>query len=410
MAEQVMRIAGDNGTPMARRIGFTVNVLERMTCPAGKDRAYIYDQRTPGLCLMVTKTGAKSFYLLTKFEGRTRRYGLGTFPTVSIEQARKLAQQNIVKILNGIDPMEDKRQARTRSMTIAQLWEWFLETHAKPRKRSWRDDEVRYEKHIKPSLAHRPIEKLTRSDVAALHRRLAQDHAPATANRVVALLSVMFNKAREIDYKGGNPCEGVERFRETSRDRFLSADELPRFMSAIEDEQTPEMWRHYFTLLLLTGARSGNLKSMRWSEVDLSSGTWRIPQDKAKAGETILVHLSTMAVSILQERQQTVKGPWVFPAAGSKSGHVVEPRKQWENLLTRANLPGVRIHDLRRTLGSWQAATGASLSVIGKSLGHRNVATTAIYARLNIDPVRESVNKATDAMLVAVEASKEATK
>ena len=406
MAESVMRIAGERSKPMPRKVGFTIATLNAATCPAGKTRAIIYDQKTPGLALRITSNRAKTFVVCIRVNGKYERIKLGSFPTITIEQARKLAKVASGEIAKGGDPIETKRQARTRSMTIAKLWEWFLETHAKPRKRSWRDDEVRYEKHIAPSLAHRPIEKLTRSDVAALHRRLAQDHAPATANRVVALLSVMYNKAREIDYKGGNPCEGVERFRETSRDRFLSADELPRFMSAIEDEQTPEMWRHYFTLLLLTGARSGNLKSMRWSEVDLSSGTWRIPQEKAKAGETILVHLSTSAISILETRQQAVKGPWVFPAAGSKSGHVVEPRKQWENLLRRAKLPGVRIHDLRRTLGSWQAATGASLSVIGKSLGHRNVATTAIYARLNIDPVRESVNKATDAMLAAVEAKK----
>jgi integrase len=117
------------------------------------------------------------------------------------------------------------------------------------------------------------------------------------------------------------------------------------------------------------------------------------------------VHLPADALVILKERQQAAKGPWVFPSTG-KSGHVEEPRKPWESILERAKLVGVRMHDLRRTLGSWQAASGASLSVIGKSLGHRNVATTAIYARLNIDPVRESVNKATTAMQLAVEQAK----
>ena len=93
-------------------------------------------------------------------------------------------------------------------------------------------------------------------------------------------------------------------------------------------------------------------------------------------------------------------GEWVFPSYG-KTGHLVEPKKAWNRLLDRAEISDLRIHDLRRTLGSWQAATGASLPVIGKSLGHKNQATTAIYARLDLDPVRQAVNTATAAMLAA---------
>jgi integrase len=91
---------------------------------------------------------------------------------------------------------------------------------------------------------------------------------------------------------------------------------------------------------------------------------------------------------------------WVFPSTG-KTGHLVEPKKAWKRILERADLSDLRIHDLRRSLGSWQAATGASLSIIGKSLGHKNINSTAIYARLNIDPVRESMETATSAMMVA---------
>ena len=406
MADPIMRIAGKSSRPMPRKIGFTVATLERTTCASGRNRSYVYDTKTPGLALMVTDNGAKGFYLYRKVNGRPQRVRLGGFPGISIEQARRLAAATTAQIASGVDPMEQKRLARTAGMTVGGLWDWFLTNHAKPRKRSWRDDEVRYNKHIKPALEHRPIAKLARADVAALHRKLAKDHAVATANRVVALISAMFNKARTLGFEGGNPCEGVERFTETSRDRFLGADELPRFLTALDDEQTPKMWQDYFRLLLLTGARSGNVKAMKWDELDLSGSTWRIPDEKAKAGQAILVHLPVDAVVILKERlgHREANNPWVFPSIG-KSGHIEEPRKPWENILKRAKLTGVRMHDLRRTLGSWQAATGASLHVIGKSLGHRNVATTAIYARLNIDPVRVSVNKATDAMKAAVEAA-----
>src|SRR6185503_5001402 len=91
---------------------------------------------------------------------------------------------------------------------------------------------------------------------------------------------------------------------------------------------------------------------------------------------------------------------YVFPGSG-KSGHLEEPKKGWQRILTRAGIADLRIHDLRRTLGSWQAKQGASLAIIGKSLNHKNQNTTAIYARLDLDPVRDSVNTATSAMMAA---------
>lgn len=91
---------------------------------------------------------------------------------------------------------------------------------------------------------------------------------------------------------------------------------------------------------------------------------------------------------------------YVFPGNGKK-GYLMEPRKGWERILKRAGIEDLRIHDLRRTLGSWQAKTGASLAIIGKSLNHKHQNTTAIYARLDLDPVRASVEKATNAILEA---------
>lgn len=107
-------------------------------------------------------------------------------------------------------------------------------------------------------------------------------------------------------------------------------------------------------------------------------------------------------MDILKSRQASENpSPFVFPSSTSASGHLEEPKRGWQRIIERANIKDLRIHDLRRSLGSWQASTGASLSIIGKSLGHKNVATTAIYARLNLDPVRESVETATAAMLEA---------
>jgi integrase len=121
----------------------------------------------------------------------------------------------------------------------------------------------------------------------------------------------------------------------------------------------------------------------------------------AKAGETIVVPLSPPAIEILRDRLATANGsPWVFPSKG-RTGHLTEPKSAWKRIIDRAGLSDVRLHDLRRTLGSWMTMGGASLPIVGKMLGHRQPATTAIYARLQVDPVRKSVNAATEAMLAA---------
>jgi integrase len=172
-------------------------------------------------------------------------------------------------------------------------------------------------------------------------------------------------------------------------DSCLAAD-------ALANEENFHM-RDYFLLALLTGVRRSNVLAMRWDEINLIRDEWRIIT-KGNSAQTVT--LSPEVVTILSERQQAANSEWVFPGTG-KTGHLVEPKKAWQRLLDRAGLSDLRIHDLRRTLGSWQAKTGASLLIIGKSLNHKSTQSTAIYARLDLEPVRESVNLATTAMLNA---------
>lgn len=139
----------------------------------------------------------------------------------------------------------------------------------------------------------------------------------------------------------------------------------------------------------------------------MTRGLWRIPEDQPKNKEPLLCVLPPAAVGILQRRADENaalpaedQSPYVFPGKG-RAGHVTDPKKPWMDLLKRAGIENLRRHDLRRTLGSWQAASGASLCIIGRSLGHKNVATTAVYSRLDLDPVRASVNTAADAIMAA---------
>jgi integrase len=342
----------------------------------------------------VSPLGKKSFLLYRKVKGRPERIGLGPFPDLSIEQARGIAEEMNSKIALGLNPAEAKRALRAEP-TFGELFAEYLEKHAKVHKRTWEDDDEQRQRYLAGWTAKKASD-IRKSDVLSVHSALGREH-PYAANRLLALVRSVFNRAREWGWPLENPAHGVKKFPERQRERFLEAHELPRFFLAVAQEPNHTV-RDYILLSLLTGARRANVQSMRWQDVDLERGMWTIPM--TKSGEPHTVPLTPEAVGVLNARQRGAASEWVFPSHG-KSGHLVEPKMAWRKILGRAAIGDLRLHDLRRTLGSWQAATGASLPMIGKTLGHKNTQTTAIYARLDTDPVRKSLETATQAMLTA---------
>ncbi|MGD0898890.1 MAG: tyrosine-type recombinase/integrase [Thermoguttaceae bacterium] len=379
--------------PENRRFPFTKTRLEALAVPTS-GRAVYYDTKTPGLILRITETGQRSFCFYRKVKGRPLRMLLGRFPQMTVENARKACEAASGSVAAGKDPLAERRAAR-HEQTFGGLFAFWLE-HAKSRKRTWKEDERQYKVFLKP-WANRRLSAIKRTDIQALHARVGEKNGIYAANRLLALVRAMFNKAPDMGFSGGNPAVGIQKFKEESRDRFLRPDELKAFFTALLAET--ELFQAFFTLALLTGARRANVQAMRWEDISFDLGFWRIPD--TKSGNPVVVPLSPQAMEILRSHKERCKpGPWVFPSHG-KTGHLMEPKSAWKRLLTHAGLSDVRVHDLRRTLGSWQAITGASLPVIGKSLGHSQPSTTAIYSRLTLDPVRESVQKANTAMLQA---------
>jgi len=178
-------------------------------------------------------------------------------------------------------------------------------------------------------------------------------------------------------------------------------DEMRPFFAAIQAE--PEQWRDFWLLCLFTGARRGNVAKMQWSDLDLGQGIWYLPGQKMKNGLPVAIVLPPPAVDVLRRRDEERNGStFVFPSE-SADRHIIDPRKSWARVTKAASLENLRPHDLRRSLGSWQALAGASLQVIGQSLGHRDPKATAVYSRLLMDPVRSSVNGAVQAMLAHTE-------
>ena len=374
------------------KANFTKAVITAMVAPE-TGRTYLHDAKEAGLVLMITATGRKTFQLYKKHKGRPVRVTLGTWPEITVEQARKKARDAKAELDAGINPNDALRQER-QEMTFVDLFNQYMERHAKPRKRTWQEDQNQIDRYL-GAFAKKKLSAITRKDVAALHARIGKT-APTAANRVLSLLSSVFGRAIEFDlWAGANPCTGVRKFPEQSRDRFLSGDELRRFFEALEQEPN-DTARDFFTVALLTGARRANVLEMKWPDLDLDAATWRIGRTKNGTPQTVA--LVEPVVDLLRERRRQATSVFVFSGTG-KTGHYMEPKRAWKTLLKRAGIEGARVHDLRRTLGSWQAMTGASLPVIGKSLNHKNQSTTAIYARLDLDPVRSAMEKAAAAML-----------
>lgn len=377
------------------KLNFTKAILNALKLPSRGKRSLYRDSKTPGLGIRITDTGHKTFIVYRKIDGKPERITLGRYPDLSIEQARHKAIEINAAIVRGENPNDKRRLERTEA-TLGNLFHEYMERYARLHKKSWKSDEARFKLHLY-CWKDKKISQITKADIQKLHVHIGKAHK-VEANRMLALISIMFNKSVEFGlWDKPNPVSGIKKFKEKSRDRFLQSEELPRFFAALAKEPNGII-RDYILLAILTGARRANLLAMRWNEISWERSEWRIPT--TKNGEPQIVPLSEEAVTILKRRKLNSVSHYVFPGSGL-SGHLVEPKKGWHRILKDADIENLRIHDLRRTLGSWQAKTGASLAIIGKSLNHKSPQTTAIYARLDIDPIRESVEKATNAILTA---------
>lgn len=394
-------MAGNN------HINFTKKTIEELPAPNRNTRLYFHDTKQPGLSIYVTKSGARTFFVRNKANGADDRIVLGRYPDLSIENARKMASKVRGDIANGKDPQEHKRTIRNE-MTFGELFETYMERYSKRHKRSWKYDE----REVNKFLSHwfrRKLTRISQDDVYKEFHRIADNHGIYQANRMLERIRAMFNKGIEWGWEGRNPALGIKKFREKSRDRFLLPEEVSRFFDALAQEENVTA-RDFILMALLTGARKGNVLAMQWKDISLQNEIWRIPD--TKNGEPHNVPLSPQAMEILQKRKQIqelsdIKTPYVFPGEG-KEGHFADPKKPWQRLREKSELHDLRLHDLRRTLGSWQALQGTSTAIIGKSLGHKSQQSTAVYERLTLEPVRKSVQNATEALFAAAKQNEDA--
>jgi integrase len=407
--------------------------VDALACPLGKDREFLWDDALAGFGVGVFPTGRKVYVAQYRQNGRSRRANLGEHGRLTPDEARSLAKKLLGVVETGADPIEARREARA-VRTFGEVAEDFLRQHVAAKRKSRTEASYRetLEKHVYPAIKSRRIVDVRRSNMAKLHS--AMEATPSAANRVLAVVSSVWNWAARRDEVGvgANPCLGIERYAENARERYLTSEEFSRLGDALRlaettglewavDETKPKANRApkpenrartldpfavaAIRLLILTGARLREILHARWDYVDFERGLLLLPDSKTGRKP---VYLSAATLSILSALPRIEGNSHII--AGAKDG---EPRadlkKPWAALTKAAGLEGVRLHDLRHSFASIGAGASMGLPVIGKLLGHSQAATTHRYAHLDADPLRRAVDTIGATISAAMNRSREAT-
>ena len=358
-----------------------------------KDTVF-WDREVTGFGVRVYPSGSKYYVVQTRGPEGPRRITVGRHGVISADQARRRAALIIARIKAGEEPIPEPMVAeRKTGPTVAEVAARYLNEHVAERCKPKTAEVYRsvIKRHIVPAFGDMPLAAVSRKQVTDLHYALRD--VPSTANQTVAVLSRLFTMAEAWDLipEGAtNPCRFVVKYMERPRERFLTEEELRRLgqvLSKAKDEGGASAYAvAAIRLLLLTGCRRNEILSLRWADVDLDRGELSLADSKTGARS---VCLSPAAVKVLTDLPRVRGNPWVIP--GRKPGtHMQDITDAWETVRGRADLGDVRLHDLRHTFASRALALGESLPVIGKLLGHTQIETTARYAHLARDSVRES--------------------
>lgn len=394
----------------------TKRSVDALKCPTGKDRAFLWDDALAGFGVAAFPTGRKVYVAQYRQHGRSRRATIGEHGRLTPDEARSQAKVILGAVETGADPIAE-RQAMREERTFAHVAVDFMHAHVAA-KRKGRTEET-YEGllrlHLLPALGSKRIKDIRRADVARLHSRMASK--PGRANRALSLVSAIWNWAARRDEVSlaDNPAQGVERYPESRKERFLTSDELSRLGDALRLAETeglswqvneagpkakhlakPENRRAKLDpfavaairLLILTGARLREILDAKWAQVDLERGVIFLADSKTGKKP---IYLSAAAQSVLASLPRIAGNPHII--AGAKEGAPrADLKKPWAAVCRAAGLEGVRLHDLRHSFASFGAGASLGLPIIGKLLGHTQAATTARYAHLDADPLRRAVD------------------
>ncbi len=364
-----------------------------------KARYIIWEEGGKGLGIRVSPSGRKSFIFMYRFDGRARMMTLGSFLQISLADANVRVAKAKKQLTQDIDPGKEwieKKYADRTGYSVRNLVEEYLEKWAKPRKKSWKEDERILKKDVLSIWGRKKAKDIKRRDIVLLLDEIVDRGAPIQANRVLAVIRKMFNFALSRSILETSPCVAITApGKERRRDRVLNDEEIHKLWHRLPKCQMAEGTRLILKLLLTTAQRKGELATAEWSEFDLKKGWWTIPAEKAKNSLPHRVPLTPLAIEQLNQAKQLSNGlPWVFP--GNRNGsHITPPAIDHaiRNNQSVLELSNFTPHDLRRTAASNMTSLKTSRLVVAKILNHVESGITAVYDRYSYDDEKRKALK-----------------
>jgi len=351
---------------------------------AKPERFIEWEPGRTGLGLRISPAGRKSFIYMYRFQGRPRMMTLGPYPRIGLAKARLMAAESREKLTHDIDPgaehTEKKKQDRG-APTIKTLADEYLNLWAKPRKKSWQEDERIIHKDIIPTWGRVKAKNLKRRDILLLIDSIIERGAPISANRTLAVIRRMLNFAVERGIIDATPCVSIKApGKENRRDRVLNESEIRQFWNGIEKTSINMAIQLILKLQLVTSQRKGEIVTARWDEIN--DGWWTIPKEKSKNGKPHRVPVTRLAKHLLAEIKILAEdSPWLFPSPRRKGRHLTQASVDHALRLNLdlLKIEGLTPHDLRRSAASMIAGLGTDRTVLKKVLNHMDGDITGVY-------------------------------
>ncbi len=386
---------------------FTKKAIEALPAhdPNSPSREAEYsDSECIGLKLRVSKNGRRFFQHRYSYLGRKRCLSIGEYPHVSVQDARKRVSEHKGLLSRDIDPATEREQKR-QDIDLETFCKEFYIPHAMSHKKTWKNDQYMLNHRIIPTLGKLRLSTITVRDITTFHTKEKERNTATTANHYLLLLKRLFNLAIKWGLMETSPASGLEKFKEPPhRERYLSKEELPRFLKALE-EMEDRLSMAAIKLLLFTGCRKNEILSLTWNQVKLDEGRIYLPITKNGQSRSVVLNAKARAVleSLAVDRNDNdrkASSPYLFPSReGAKRGYLNDLRKPFLSVCVAAKIDNLRIHDLRHSFASFAVMAGSSLYDVQKLLGHTDAKMTQRYAHLS----DESLQKASETVSAMID-------
>jgi len=381
-----------------------------------RERYEVWETNGKGFGVRVAPTGRKSFIFLYRFRGTSRRMTFGNYPELSLADAHAAHATARQLLERGTDPgtvEQDEKEESRRTPTVKRLAAEYIEKYAKPRKRSWKEDERILNKDVVPRWGKRKAQEITRRDIILLLDEIVERGASIQANRTLAAIRKMYAFAMGRGVLDSSPCVAIPSpSKENRRDRVLNETEIKTFWDKLDTAKMERPTALALRLQLITAQRKGEVAGAEWTDFDLKNGWWTIPAEKAKNGIPHRVPLSRLAMEILGElKDLSGESPWLFPSPRDGQ-HIAETSVDHA---VRVNAEHFGIdhftpHDLRRTSASMMTASGIQRLTVSKVLNHVETGITSVYDRHSYDKEKRSALRSWGSKLETILGHKDANK